>query len=111
LQWLLVSIIASSAMCRLWAGTAASSSRSAANSIGLTAVGVFAQLAVLFGGAVPSLARVAAAVAIELVLIGVLGLLGARRVRRGVSGSSATAHLHASAKLRARAMELDTRAA
>ena len=111
LQWLLVSVIASSAMCRLWTATSASSSRSAAGSIGLTAVGVLAQLAALFGGAVPSLARVAAAVAIELVLIGVLGLLGARRVRRGVRASATAAHPHASANSRGRAMELDTRTA
>jgi hypothetical protein len=111
LQWLLVAIIASSTMCRLWTRIAAPSPRSAIGSIGLIAVSILAQLAMLFGGTASSFARVAAAAAIELVLIGALRLLEARRLPLDVSAPSTGPDFRAPANLSRRVIEPDTGAA
>ena len=74
LQWLVVVPIAASTACRL-----GSMSRSRTAVVWVIALGVMAQLAMLFGAASPPLFRVAAVVAFELVLIGVIGLLQAAR--------------------------------
>jgi hypothetical protein len=103
LQWLVVLIVASSAVCRLWTSSPASAAVRAPSAIGVVAV--LAQLATLFGGTGAPLARVAAAVAIELVLIGVVRLLEAGASRRGGHVSVAPA---APANLGARAINLDT---
>jgi len=113
LQWQLVSIIALSAMGRLWTGLAAPSFESARRSsgsvgVGLVAVVVIAQLATLFGGTSAPLARVAAAVALELVLIGVVRLLEARGPYRGVFASPTGPEFGAPPSLPPGAIKLDT---
>ena len=79
LQWLVVVPIAASTACRL-----GSMSRSRTAVVWLIAAGVMAQLAMLFGAASPPLFRVAAVVAFELVLIGVVSLLQAARPQTSV---------------------------
>jgi hypothetical protein len=74
LRWLLVLLIASSALCRLWLSPATAVFQ--AWEIGLIGVAIVVQLAMLFGSA-PSLSRVAASIGIELALIGTVGLLRA----------------------------------
>ena len=75
LQWLVVLIIASSAISRVWTRLVASPTEHLAISFGFVAAAVVAQLAMLFGGTAAPLARVAAVAAMELVLIGVIRLL------------------------------------
>jgi hypothetical protein len=82
LQWLILLLIGSSTVCRLWARWGASPSESPPVAIWVVAAAVVAQLATVFGVTMAPLSRVAAAVAIELVLIGILRLLQADRSRR-----------------------------
>jgi hypothetical protein len=99
LQWLVVIVIGSSAVCRLWARLVVSASELTPGKIAavcVTAVGVAAELATLFGAAGAPLARVAAAIAIELVLIGTLRLVQVRRSRRDPGDSVPRATLPAS---------------
>jgi hypothetical protein len=110
LQWLVVLLIVSSAVWRLWTRLVASTSESAPVAIWVIAAGVVAQLAMLFGATAAPLVRVAAAVAIELVLIGVVRLLQAGRSRRDAPDSVAHAasRLGATANLTAGMTELET---
>jgi hypothetical protein len=77
LRWLLVLLIASSTLCRLRVSLTLSASGSAPAGIWLLAAGISIQLATLFGATVAPPSRVAAAAALELVLIGSLSLLRA----------------------------------
>jgi len=77
LQWLVVLLVVSSAVCRLWTRLAASGSEWVPAALWVAAAGVVAQLATLVGATAAPLARVAAVVAIELVLIGLVRLLQA----------------------------------
>ena len=98
LQWMIVLLIGSSTVCRLWARWMVSPSESAPTAIWVVASGVGAQLAMLYGATTAPLSRIAAAVAIELVLIGILRLLQAERSRRDArvtSGANVTASLPA----------------
>jgi hypothetical protein len=110
LQWLVVLLVVSSAVCRLRTKLVASPSESVPVSIWFVAAGVMAQLATLFGATPAPLARVAAAVAIELVLIGVVRLLQAARSRRDSPDSVAhtVSPLGATAKLTAGMIKLET---
>jgi len=90
LQWLVAIVIGSSAVCRLWARVVVLPSEStpaAIVSIWVAVVGVMAEFAMLFGAAAVPLARVAAATAIELVLIGILRLSQAALSRRDTRSS------------------------
>jgi hypothetical protein len=98
LQWVVVLLIASSAVCRLWATLEASSSESAPAAIWVIGSGVVVQAVMLFHATSAPFSRVAAAVAIELVLIGVLRLLQAARSRRDAHDSARLAAAHASAR-------------
>jgi hypothetical protein len=89
LQWLVVLLIVSSVVGRLWTRLAASSLEWAPSGICVACVGVVAQLATLFGATAAPLARVAAVVAIELIAIGVVRLLQAGR-HRHEAGDSVT---------------------
>jgi hypothetical protein len=82
LQWLVILPIVASAACR-----AVSMAESPPAAIWVIAAGIVAQLAMLFGAAAAPLARVAAAVAIELVLIGLVRLLQTARLHLAESES------------------------
>ena len=87
LQWLVVLLIVSSVAGRLWTRPAASSLEWAPSGICVACMGVVAQLATLFGATAAPLARVAAVVAIELIVIGVVRLLQAGRYRHDAGDS------------------------
>ena len=110
LPWLVVLLVVSSAVYRLWTRLAASSSEWAPSALWVAAAGVVAQLATLFGATAAPLARVAAVVAIELVVIGVVRLLQAGRYRHGAHDpvTPTAPRLVAPANLTAGMIELET---
>lgn len=110
LQWLVVLLVVSSAVGRLWTRLAASSLEWAPSGICVACVGVVAQLATLFGATAAPLARVAAVVAIELMVIGGVRLLQAGRYRNeaGASVMPAVPRVGATANVPAGAIEPET---
>lgn len=107
LRWLVALLVVSSFVYRLWTRLKASASEPAPATIWLAAV--VAQLATLFGVTAAPLAPVAAAVAIELVLIGVVRLLeaGSHRDARACVANEAS-RLGATANLDASMIKLET---
>jgi hypothetical protein len=85
LRWLVVLLIAASALCRLWVHVASPRSVSASAGMWLLAIVIPVQLTMLFDGLSAPISRVAAAVAIELALIGVLSPLQAATSGRTTS--------------------------
>jgi hypothetical protein len=95
LQWLIVLLVVSSVARRLWTRLAVSGPEWAPSELWVACVGVAAQLATLFGATAAPLARVAAVVAIELIVIGVVRLLQAGSYRHGDSVRRAAPRLGA----------------
>src|SRR5450759_723452 len=110
LQWLVVLLIVSSVAGRLWARLAAPSLEWAPSGLWVSCVGSVAQLATLFGATAAPLARVAAVVAIELIVIGVVRLLQVGRYRHeaGNSVAHAVPRLSATANVAPGTIELET---
>jgi hypothetical protein len=108
LQWLVVVLVVSSAVCRLSTRPVASTSEPAPMWIWFVVAGVAAELAVLFGVTVAPLARIAAAVAIELMMIGVVTLLQAARAPRDDFVPHAASRSSGTANLSAAMVKLDT---
>jgi hypothetical protein len=98
LQWLVVLLVVSSAVCRLSTGPVAP--EPAPISVWFVVAGVAAELAVLLG-------VTAAPLAIELVMIGVVTLLQAARAPRDDFVSHAASRLSGSANLSAAIIKLD----
>jgi hypothetical protein len=108
LQWLVVLLVVSSAVCRLSTRPVASTSEPAPMWIWFVVAGVVAELAVLFAMTAAPLARIAAAVAIELMMIGVVTLLQGTRVPRDDLVPHAASRLGGTANLSAAMVKLDT---
>jgi hypothetical protein len=109
LQWLIVLLVVSSAVCTLSTRAVASASEPVPMWIRLVvAGGVVAELAVLFAVTAAPLARIAAAVAIELMMIGVVTLLEATRAPRDDLAPHAASRLSGTANLSAVMVKLDT---
>jgi hypothetical protein len=96
LRGILIVIIAASALCRFWIDADRPSSGREGASRWLVAAGVSIQVAILFAAALPALAGIASAIAVELALIGSLGLVPAaaefrdlRRVHQRVGAGAA----------------------
>lgn len=106
LQWVVVSLVVSSAVWRLSTKPVASSSEPAPMWSWFLVAGVVAEIAVLFGLTAPPLARIAATVAIELMMIGVVTLLQAARAPR--DDFLPHARLSGTANLSAAMVKLDT---
>ncbi len=110
LQWLVVLLVVSSVAGRLWTRLAASSLEWAPSGLWVACVGAVAQIATLFGATAAPLARVAAVVAIELIVIGVVRLLQVGRYRHEAGGSvtPAVPRLSATANVTPGTIELET---
>jgi hypothetical protein len=110
LQWLVVVLVVSSVAGRLWARPAASSLEGATSGVWVACVGAVAQMATLFGPTAAPLARVAAVVAIELIVIGLVRLLqaGGYRHEAGDSVTHAVPRLSATGDVTRGTIELET---
>jgi hypothetical protein len=108
LQWLVVLLVVSSAVCTLSTRPVASTSEPAPMWIWFVVAGVVAELAVLFAMTAAPLARIAVAVAIELMMIGVVTLLQGTRVPRDDLVPHAASRLGGTANLSAAMVKLDT---
>ena len=110
LQWLVVLLVVSSVAARLWARLAAARLEWAPSRLWVACMGAVAQIATLFGATAAPLARVAAVVAIELIVIGVVRLLQVGRYRHEAGGSEAHAvpRLSATANVTPGTIELET---
>ena len=108
LQWLVVLLVVSSAVCRLSTRPVASTSEPAPMWIWFVVAGVAAELAVLFGMTAAPLARISMAVAIELMMIGVVTLLQAVRSPRDDFVPHVASRLGGTADLSAATVKLDT---
>jgi hypothetical protein len=109
LPWLVVLLVVSSVAGRLWTRLAAPSLEWAPSGLWVSCVGAVAQLATLFGATAAPLARVAAVVAIELIVIGVVRLLQVGRYRHeaGNSVAHAVPRLSATANVTPGTIELE----
>jgi hypothetical protein len=108
LQWLVVLLVVSSAVCALSTRPVASTSEPAPMWIWFVVAGVVAELAVLFAMTAAPLARIAVAVAIELMMVGVVTLLQGTRVPRDDLVPHAAPRLGGTANLSAAMVKLDT---
>jgi len=107
LQWLVVLLVVSSALCRLSLRVVASTSERVPMTI-VVAAAVVAQLAALFGVTAAPLARIAAVVAIELMTIGVARLLRVARSPRDEGVPHPPARFSTTANLTESMIKLDT---
>jgi hypothetical protein len=110
LQWLVVLLVVASLAGRLWTRLAASSLEWAPSGLWVACVGAVAQVATLLGALAAPLARVAAVVSIELIVIGAVRLLQAGRYRHeaGESVTHAVPRLSATANATPGTIEFET---